>query len=93
MNIRYFAAAAIFAAALGAGSLAPSVAQAMPGPIAPAQAIQSPLQAEQVRLVCKRVRRGRHWTRHCYHTPSRAYRHHRHYRHYDRHHHRHRYYR
>lgn len=87
MNIRYLAAAALMAAGLAAGSLAPAQAMPLPGPIAPAGAIQSPLQAEQVRLVCKRVWTGRRWTRRCVRVaPPRAYRH----RHYHRHHHHHR---
>ncbi len=87
MNIRYLAAAAVMAAGLAAGSLAPTAAQAMPmpGPIAPAHAITSPLQAEQVRLVCKRVWTGRHWSRRCYETRPRVHRHYRYDRHrYDR---------
>lgn len=97
MNIRHLAAAALIAAGLAAGSLISTAAQAMtlPGPIAPANAITSPLQAEQVRLVCQRVWTGRHWTRRCYHTSPRVHRHRHHYRphhhrHHRHHHHRHR---
>jgi len=97
MNIRYLAAAALMAVGLTAGSLAPTAAQAMPmpGPAVPAGAITSPLQAEQVRLVCKRVWTGRHWSRRCYETRPRAHRHYRYdHRHrYDRRHRHHRYYR
>lgn len=89
MNIRYLAAAALVAAGLTAGSLAPAQAMSLPGPIAPANAITSPLQIEQVRLVCKRVWTGRHWTRRCYRTSPRVHRHRHHYRHHHRHHHRH----
>lgn len=85
MNIRHLALAAIMAAGLSAGSLVATSAQAMPlpGPMAPSHAIESPLQVEQVRLVCRNVRTRHGWRRHCVRTGPRHYhRPHHHRRHY-----------
>lgn len=86
INVRHLVAAGLMAMGLAAGTLSATPAQAMPrpDPAALSHALQRPLVAEQVRLVCRRVWNGRYWSRQCYHVAPRFvrphYRYHRPYR-------------
>jgi hypothetical protein len=90
---KFFLMAALIGGFAAAGSLVPSQANAMTisTPSAVQQALGEGTAVEQVRYVCRRVRRcgyrGCYVTRQCYNRPSYGY-----YGGYRRHHHRYRYY-